>query len=103
MKFTNEHEQIRKTIRKIVDHDINPYVADWEAKEQFPAHDSIRHQCLARLNRLNNLSVVSIEIQSRQYSHTTTRFSTVLKPPPSQRSAVPRPRTDGWSSQGRPA
>jgi len=38
MKFTNEHDQIRKTIRKIVDHDINPYVEEWEAKEQFPAH-----------------------------------------------------------------
>lgn len=39
MKFTNEHEQIRKTIRRIVDQDINPFVDEWEDKEQFPAHE----------------------------------------------------------------
>lgn len=38
MKFTPEHDQIRKTVRKIVDADINPYVDEWEEAEIFPAH-----------------------------------------------------------------
>jgi citronellyl-CoA dehydrogenase len=38
MKFTPEHEQIADTVRKFVAKEINPYIAQWEADEQFPAH-----------------------------------------------------------------
>ncbi|MFO0692437.1 MAG: acyl-CoA dehydrogenase family protein [Polyangiales bacterium] len=39
MKFTEEHEQLRKTIRKVVENEINPYVDQWEDAEIFPAHE----------------------------------------------------------------
>ena len=39
MKFTPEHRQIEDTVIKFVDKEINPFVAEWEAKEQFPAHE----------------------------------------------------------------
>jgi citronellyl-CoA dehydrogenase len=38
MQFTPEHEQIRRTLRAIIDRDINPYVDDWEKEGIFPAH-----------------------------------------------------------------
>src|SRR6186713_577921 len=39
MKFTQEHEEIRRTMKKFIDAEINPHVDAWEAAEQFPAHE----------------------------------------------------------------
>ncbi len=39
MKFTPEHEQIADTVRKFVAKEINPHVPEWEAAQQFPAHE----------------------------------------------------------------
>ena len=39
MQFTTEHRQIEDTIVKFCEKEINPYVAEWEAKAQFPAHE----------------------------------------------------------------
>ena len=39
MKFTQEHEEIRRTMKKFIDAEVNPYVDEWEAAEQFPAHE----------------------------------------------------------------
>ena len=39
MKLTEEHEQLRSTLTKLIDRDINPHVEEWEAAEQFPAHE----------------------------------------------------------------
>lgn len=38
MQLTTEHEQIRSTLRKFIDSEINPYVDEWEEAEIFPAH-----------------------------------------------------------------
>jgi len=38
MKFTQEHEEIRRNLRRFIDSEINPHVDEWEAAEQFPAH-----------------------------------------------------------------
>lgn len=38
MKFTPEHEQIADTVRKFVTKEINPFLPEWEAAGQFPAH-----------------------------------------------------------------
>ena len=38
MKLTPEHEQIRATLKKYIDAEINPYVEEWEEAEIFPAH-----------------------------------------------------------------
>ena len=38
MQWTHEHEEIRKTLKRYIDEQINPYVDEWEAAEIFPAH-----------------------------------------------------------------
>src|SRR5262245_13543236 len=42
MKFTDEHLQLRRTVREFVDKEINPHVDSWEAAGGFPAHDVFR-------------------------------------------------------------
>jgi citronellyl-CoA dehydrogenase len=39
MKFTQEHEEIRRTMKRFIDAEINPHVDDWEDAEIFPAHE----------------------------------------------------------------
>ncbi len=39
MKFTSEHEALRRTTRQFVENEINPFTAEWEAAGQFPIHD----------------------------------------------------------------
>jgi citronellyl-CoA dehydrogenase len=39
MKFTQEHEEIRRTMKRFIEAEINPHVDAWEAAEQFPAHE----------------------------------------------------------------
>ena len=38
MQFTEQHEQLRKTVIKFVEQEINPHLDAWEAAERFPAH-----------------------------------------------------------------
>lgn len=38
MKLTPEHEQLRQTLKRFIDTEINPYVDEWEEAELFPAH-----------------------------------------------------------------
>jgi len=39
MQFTAEHDELRRTVAKFVDTQINPYVDQWEDDEIFPAHE----------------------------------------------------------------
>src|SRR5512138_2770740 len=39
MQFTPEHAEIRRTLRAIIDKDINPHVDKWEEDGIFPAHE----------------------------------------------------------------
>lgn len=39
MQLTAEHDQLRRTVARFVDEDVNPHVAEWEKAEQFPSHD----------------------------------------------------------------
>ncbi len=39
MQFTQEHEEIRRTLKRVIDNEINPHVEEWEKAEQFPAHE----------------------------------------------------------------
>jgi len=39
MIFTQEHEELRRTVRNFVEKEINPYVEQWEEHPPFPAHD----------------------------------------------------------------
>ena len=38
MQFTAEHQQLRETVQRFVEQEINPHVPEWEAAECFPAH-----------------------------------------------------------------
>jgi citronellyl-CoA dehydrogenase len=38
MKFTDEHLQLRRTVRDFVEKEINPHVDEWEKEGAFPAH-----------------------------------------------------------------
>jgi citronellyl-CoA dehydrogenase len=39
MVYGQEHFEIQRTLRKIIDQDINPHVDEWEASGLFPAHE----------------------------------------------------------------
>src|SRR3954453_19624054 len=39
MNFTHEHEEIRRTLKRFIDEEINPHVEEWEEAEIFPAHE----------------------------------------------------------------
>ena len=38
MRFTEEHSQLRRTVRDFVDKEINPHIDEWEREGAFPAH-----------------------------------------------------------------
>ncbi|WP_095107537.1 citronellyl-CoA dehydrogenase [Pseudomonas sp. Irchel 3E20] len=42
MIFTPEHEALRRTVRGFVEHQINPYVDEWERAGRFPIHEIFR-------------------------------------------------------------
>lgn len=39
MLFTEDHDLFRKTVRDLVDREINPHVDEWESAGRFPAHE----------------------------------------------------------------
>jgi citronellyl-CoA dehydrogenase len=39
MLYTHEHEEIQRTLKRVIDDEINPHVDAWEAAEIFPAHE----------------------------------------------------------------
>ncbi len=42
MQITAEHEQLRQTLKRYIETEINPYVDEWEDAEIFPAHEVFR-------------------------------------------------------------
>ena len=38
MQFTQEHEEIRRTTRAVIEREVNPHVDEWEKNDIFPAH-----------------------------------------------------------------
>jgi citronellyl-CoA dehydrogenase len=38
MQFTQEHEELKRTVERFVENEINPHVDEWEAAGIFPAH-----------------------------------------------------------------
>ncbi|MCB1462795.1 MAG: acyl-CoA dehydrogenase family protein, partial [Nitratireductor sp.] len=39
MLFTAEHEELRRTVARFVETEINPYADAWEEAEEFPSHE----------------------------------------------------------------
>lgn len=38
MRWTDEHNMLRESLRELIDTEINPYVEEWEEARSFPAH-----------------------------------------------------------------
>src|ERR1043166_8874744 len=53
MQFTQEHAEIRRTLRAIIDKDINPHVDQWEEDGIFPAHEVFKKLGTAGLLGIN--------------------------------------------------
>ncbi len=56
MQFTEEHKQLRKTVRDFIDKEINPYVEEWERNPPFPAKE-----LFPKLGKLGLLGVTKPE------------------------------------------
>jgi len=39
MKFTEQHEELRRTVNRVIATEVNPHVDKWEADGIFPAHE----------------------------------------------------------------
>ncbi len=39
MKLSTEHRQLAETVTRFCEKEINPFVAEWEAAEEFPSHE----------------------------------------------------------------
>jgi citronellyl-CoA dehydrogenase len=52
MNYTHEHLEIQKTLKRLIDEDINPHVDEWEAAEIFPAHEVFK--------KLGNLGLLGL-------------------------------------------
>ena len=39
MQFTPEHDELRRTVTRLIEQEINPHVDEWEDDEIFPAHE----------------------------------------------------------------
>ena len=55
MKLTPEHRAIADTVAKFVAKEINPFVAEWEAAEIYPAHEVMKK--LGNLGLLPNTAL----------------------------------------------
>jgi citronellyl-CoA dehydrogenase len=52
VRFTEQHDQLRAVVRKVVEDELNPHVDTWEAAGAFPAHE-----VFARLGSLGLLGL----------------------------------------------
>ena len=52
MQFTHEHREVQKTLKRLIDEEINPHVDEWEAAEIFPAHEVFK--------KLGNLGLLGL-------------------------------------------
>ena len=52
MRFTDEHRELRRTVREFIEREINPHADQWEKDGIFPAHELFR-----KLGKLGLLGV----------------------------------------------
>jgi citronellyl-CoA dehydrogenase len=50
--WTHEHDELRRSLSRFIDAEINPHVEEWEAAEIFPAHE-----LFAKMGRLGYLGL----------------------------------------------
>lgn len=52
MNYSHEHLEIQKTLKRLIDEEINPHVDEWEEAEIFPAHEVFK--------KLGNLGLLGL-------------------------------------------
>ena len=52
MQFTHEPREVQKTLKRLIDEDINPHVDEWEEAGVFPAHEVFK--------KLGNLGLLGL-------------------------------------------
>ncbi len=67
MLYSHEHEQLRSTLIRFIDKEINPHVAQWEREERFPAHAVFKR--LGQLGLLGLTKPPQFGGQGRDYSY----------------------------------
>ena len=70
MQMTHEHHEIQRTLKRFIDEEINPHVDEWEAAEEFPAHEVFKKPRRARPARPHQAR----EVRRRWRSTTRTRW-----------------------------
>ncbi len=53
MKLTEQHKQLRETVVKFIENEVNPYVDEWERDEQFPSHEVFK--------KMGNLGLLGVK------------------------------------------
>ncbi len=61
MRFTEEHDQIRRTVREFVEKEVNPHMARWDEDGAFPAHELFK-----KAGRLGLLGIAKPEAYGGQ-------------------------------------
>ena len=51
--YDEDQKAIQKTLRKIIDNEINPHVDKWEKEEAYPAHEVFKKLGMAGLLGVN--------------------------------------------------
>ena len=59
MKFTPEHDELRRSLQKFIAAEINPHVDEWEEAGIFPAHRVVQEDGRSRLSRPQQAGRVS--------------------------------------------
>ena len=52
MQFTHEHREVQKSLKRVIDQEINPHVDEWEEAGIFPAHEVFK--------KLGNLGLLGL-------------------------------------------
>ncbi len=66
MRFTPEHDALRRTLQQVIKTEINPFVDDWERDGIFPAHDVFK--------KLGNLGLLGL-CKSTEYGGSGLDYS----------------------------
>lgn len=59
--YEEDQLSLQKTVRKIIDDDINPYVDQWEADGQYPAHEVFKKLGQAGLLGINKVRLIWVK------------------------------------------
>jgi alkylation response protein AidB-like acyl-CoA dehydrogenase len=88
VQFTQEHAEIRRTLRAVIDKDINPHVDQWEEDGIFPAHEVFKKLGDAGLLGINK----PVEFGGMGLDYSSA---------PSRNGCGPAPRPSPWRRNSR--